>query len=54
MSLTEGGNANGMVMPVSPMNGGSAMRSKLQRLMDEASTDRERMMIQSWMDDLMV
>lgn len=34
-------------------SGGSAMRSKLQRLMDEASTDHERMMIQSWMDELM-
>lgn len=35
-------------------SGTSAMHSKLQRLLDEASTDRERMMIQSWMDDLMV
>ena len=34
-------------------SGTSAMHSKLQRLLDEASTDHERMMIQSWMDDLM-
>ena len=34
-------------------SGTSEMRSKLQKLLDEASTDHERMMIQSWMNDLM-
>lgn len=36
MSLVDNGNS--MVMPVAPMN--------------ETDNDRERMMIQSWMDDL--
>lgn len=31
----------------------SAMRAKLQRMMDEASNDHERMMVQTWMDELM-
>lgn len=34
-------------------SGNTAMRSKLQQLMNEAQTDHERAMIQSWMDSLM-
>lgn len=30
----------------------SSMKAKLHQLMDETDNDRERMMIQSWMDDL--
>ena len=30
----------------------SSMKAKLHQLMNEAETDHERMMIQSWMDDL--
>ena len=30
----------------------SAMKAKLQQLMSEAKNDHEKMMIQSWMDDL--
>ena len=34
-------------------SGNTAMRSKLQQLLNEAQTDHERAMIQSWMDELM-
>ena len=34
------------------MSNASPMKSKLHQLLNEASNDRERMMIQSWIDEL--